>query len=87
MYADKLNYAKVAAATSTVRDYPTGLFGIVAVTAGNVTVYDNTAASGDKLYEKTGLTAGEVVHFGGIGIAANKGLTVVASGTVNVIYG
>ena len=52
-----------------------------------MTVYDNaSAASGVVLYTKTGAAAGDVVHYGGNGIAANNGLTVITTGTVVVLY-
>lgn len=91
MIADKLGYRKVTqAAPATVKSGPAGLFGIVVVasTAGTVTVYDNTAASGDILFTKTALAVGETIHFGGNGIAAKSGLHVVCGGTatVNILY-
>lgn len=91
MAVEKVGYRKVTqAAAATVKSGPAGLFGIVvtASTAGTVTVYDNTAASGDVLYAKTALAVGETINFGGIGIAAKNGLHVVVggTGTVNVLY-
>lgn len=91
MYADKLGYANVTqAAAATIKTGPAGLFGIVvtASTAGTVTVYDNTAASGTVLFTKAALAVGETIHFGGLGIAAKNGLHVVVggTGTVNVLY-
>ena len=66
---------------------PRGLYGIVSTVAGGaVTIYDNTSAAGVILFTKT-LAVGDIIHFGGLGIAATKGLfLVVAAGTVNVIY-
>lgn len=89
--ADKLGYVQVTqAAASQVKTGPAGLFGIVVVasTSGTVTVYDNTAASGTVLFTKSSLAVGEVIQFGGQGIAANNGLHVVCGGTatVNVLY-
>lgn len=87
MYADKLGYFNQGTtAGQLIKEGPAGLFGIIStVTGGAVTIYDNTAASGTILYTKT-LTVGEVVHFGGLGLAAKKGLFIVVTGTVNVLY-
>lgn len=85
MSAEKLGYAQVAAATTTIKSGPSGFFGLTCVVAGAVTVYDNTAASGTILYTKT-LAVGDVVNFGTFGYAAKNGLTVVAAGTVNIQY-
>lgn len=79
------------AAAATVKSGPAKLFGLVVVasTSGTVTIYDNTAASGTVLFTKTGLAVGDVIHFGGMGIAAKAGLHVVCGGTaatVNVLY-
>ena len=89
--AGKLSYANVTqAAAATVKFGPAGLFGIIvtASTSGSVTVYDNTAASGTVLFTKASLAVGDVIHFGGLGIAAKNGLHVVVggTGTVNVLY-
>ena len=87
MMSDKLGYQVVNNATTTIKPTPAGFFGLSVTGAGNVTVYDNASAgSGVVLYTKTGATAGETVHFGGNGIAANNGLTVVTTGTVVVLY-
>lgn len=87
MIADKLGYVQVNNTTTSIKTTPSGLFGLVVVGAGDVTAYDNgSAGSGTVLYTKTGMTAGEVVHFGGNGIAANRGLTVTTTGIVNVLY-
>ena len=91
MTSNKLSYANVTqAAATTVKTGPAGLFGIIvtASTSGTVTVYDNTAASGTVLFTKTTLAVGEVIQFGGLGIAAKKGLHVVVggTGTVNILY-
>ena len=87
MMCDKLGYQVVNNTTTTIKPTPAGFFGLSVTGAGNVTVYDNAAAgSGVVLYTKTGATAGETVHFGGNGIAANNGLTVVTTGTVVVLY-
>lgn len=91
MLNDKLGYANVTqAAAATVKSGPAGLFGIVVTvsTAGTVTIYDNTAASGTVLFTKSSLAVGDVIHFGGNGIAAKNGLHVVVggTGTVNILY-
>ena len=89
--ADKLSYATVTqAAAATIKSGPAGFFGIIvtASTSGSVTIYDNTSASGTILFSKASLNAGEVVEFGGLGIAAKSGLHVVCGGTatVNILY-
>lgn len=87
MMCDKLGYKVVNNATVVIKPTPAGFFGLSVTGAGDVTVYDNaSAASGTVLYTKTGATAGDTVHFGGNGIAANNGLTVVSTGTVVVLY-
>lgn len=91
MTSNKLSYASVTqAAAATIKTGPAGLFGIIvtASTSGTVTVYDNTAASGTVLFTKTTLAVGEVIQFGGLGIAAKNGLHVVVggTGTVNILY-
>ncbi len=88
---NRVGYANVTqAAASTVKSGPAGLYGIVvtASTSGTVTVYDNTAASGTVLFTKSSLAVGDVIHFGGNGMAAKNGLHVVVggTGTVNVLY-
>jgi hypothetical protein len=87
----KLGYATVTqVAPVTVKAGPAAFFGITvtASTSGTVTIYDNTAATGTILFTKSSLAVGDVVSFGGNGIAANKGLHVVCGGTatVNVLY-
>lgn len=74
-------------AGAVIKDGPAGLFGIVStVTGGAITIYDNNAAaSGNILFTKT-LAVGDVIHFGGLGIAAKLGLYIVVTGTVNVLY-
>lgn len=87
MMGDKLGYKVVTNETLVIKPTPAGFFGLSVTGAGNVTVYDNaTAGSGVVLYTKTGAAAGDVVHFGGNGIAANNGLTVVTTGTAVVLY-
>jgi hypothetical protein len=87
MIVDKLGYRQVANTTTVIKATPAGLFSITCIVGGACVVYDNaTAASGVVLYSKT-LVAGDVVHWGGTGIATNNGLTViVTTGTVNVTF-
>jgi len=74
-------------AGAQIKTGPAGLFGLVStITGGAVTVYDGTSTGGVILFTKT-LAVGEVIHFGGLGLAAKNGLfIVVAAGTVNVLY-
>jgi hypothetical protein len=85
-YSDKLGYQVVANTTTVIKATPAGFFGLVVTSTGNVAVYDGLSANGVLLYSKTGAAVGDVVHFGGNGIATNTGLTVVATATVNVLY-
>ena len=66
---------------------PRGFYGVIStITGGAVTVYDGTSTGGVILFSKS-LTAGDVVHFGGLGMRAKNGLfLVVGAGAVNVIY-
>lgn len=89
--AERLGYAVVTqAAAATLKTGPAAFYGltVTASTAGTVTIYDNTAASGTVLFTKSSLAVGDVIHFGSFGIAAKNGLHVVCGGTatVNVIY-
>lgn len=86
-FTDKLGYKQVANATAVIKSTPAGLFSITCIVGGAITVYDNASAgSGVVLYSKT-LVAGDVVHWGSHGIAANNGLTVnVTTGTMNIAY-
>lgn len=87
MYADKLGYHNQATTVGAqIKTGPAGLFGIIStVTGGAVTIYDGTSTSDTILYTKT-LAVGDVVHFGGLGLAAKKGLFIVVTGTVNVLF-
>ena len=89
--ADIIGYKNVTqAAAVQVKTGPSRLYGLTVTvsTAGTVTVYDNTAASGTILFTKASLAVGDVIHFGGLGIAAGTGLHVVCGGTatVNILY-
>lgn len=91
MIAPKLGYANVTqAAGALLKTGPAGLYAITCTvsTGGTVTVYDNTSAAGTVLFTKSSLAVGDVIHFGGLGIAAKNGLYVVCGGTatVNVLY-
>jgi hypothetical protein len=87
MIADRLGYIEVSNTTTPVKASPAGFFGLSVTGAGDVTVYDNASAgSGTVIYAKTGAAMGDTVHFGGNGIAANSGLTVVTTGKVIVLY-
>ncbi len=91
MSVQYVSYATVTqAAAATIKTGPAKLFGltVTASSSGTVTIYDNTAASGTVLFTKSSLAVGDVIHFGGIGMAAKNGLHVVAGGTatINVMY-
>ena len=81
---------KNVTADAIVKTGPTKWYGFVcsASSSLNIAVYDGTSTSGTLLYAKA-VSAGDVVHFGGPGMALNSGLFVdVVSGTgaVNVMY-
>lgn len=85
-FTDKLGYKQVANTTAVVKATPAGLFSVTCVVAGAVTVYDNASAgSGTVLYKKT-MAEGDIANWGSHGLAANNGITVVATATVNVAY-
>lgn len=82
----KIGYRQVADDTVVIKETPAGLYGVVCVVNGTVTLYDNTAGSGTVLFTKA-MTAGETIIFGDPIWATNKGLTaVVATGTANILY-
>lgn len=88
MSLEKIGYFNQATTAGVqIKTGPAGLFGVTStITGGAVTIYDGTSTSGTILFTKT-LAVGEVIHFGGIGMAAKLGLfIVVAAGTVNVLY-
>ena len=87
MMATRLGYFNSGATAGVqIKVGATGFYGVVStITGGAVTVYDGTSTSGKILFTKT-LAVGEVIHFGGLGYAANQGLFLVTSGTVNVMY-
>lgn len=89
--ADIIGYKNVTqAAAVQVKTGPARLYGltVTASTAGTVTIYDNTAASGTVVFTKASLAVGDVIHFGGLGITVGNGLHAVCGGTatVNVLY-
>lgn len=85
--APKISYKNQGTTAGVqIKTGPAGLYGIVStVTGGACTIYDGTSTSDPILFTKT-LAVGDVIHFGGLGIAANKGLFIVVTGTVNIIY-
>ena len=87
MIANKLGYVNVpTTAGQVIKTGPAGLFSITStVTGGAVTIYDNTSAAGTILFTKT-LAVGDIIHWGGNGLAANNGLYIVVTGTVIVAY-
>lgn len=88
MLAQKLGYATVSGAPALVNSGPTGFFGLIGVTAvASCIVYDNTSAAGTILWSGA-LLLGQVVHFGGMGLAAKNGIYVSVGGaeTVNVLF-
>jgi len=87
MIANKLGYVNVpTTAGQVIKTGPAGLFSITStVTGGAVTIYDNTSAAGTILFTKT-LAVGDIIHWGGNGLAANNGLYIVVTGNVIVAY-
>ena len=87
MIANKLGYVNVpTTAGQAIKAGPAGLFSITStVTGGAVTIYDNTSAAGTILFTKT-LVVGDIIHWGGNGLAANNGLYIVVTGNVIVAY-
>lgn len=85
-----LTYAIVTqAAAATVKSIHGEFYGfhVQSSTAGTITVRDGGAA-GTIVFTKTGLTAGEVVNFGGGGILCKNDIYVSVGGTatVTVLY-
>jgi len=87
--APKIGYASqgVTAGAQIGPTGPAGLFSITSTVAGGlVTIYDGTSTGGTILFSKT-LVLGDVVHWGGVGLAAKLGIfAVVAAGTVVIQY-
>lgn len=91
MSVQYVSYATVTqAAAATIKTGPAKFFGLIvtASSSGTVTIYDNTTNSGTVVFTKSSLAVGDVIHLGGIGLAAKNGLHVVCGGTatVNVLY-
>lgn len=93
MALEKVGYKNLVLAdgSAVLKPGPAGFFGFV-VSGGSavtITVYDGIDNSGTVIYAKASLVQGDVVHFGGVGLAANKGLYVVISGAgaaANFLY-
>lgn len=88
MIAPKLGYYPSGVTAGVqIKTGPSGFFGVTStITGGAVTVYDGTSTGGTILFTKT-LAVGDVIQFGGLGIAAKNGLfLVVAAGSVVVLY-
>lgn len=93
MALEKIGYANITTLSgpTQLKAGPSGFFGFsVSVgTAVSIAVYDGTSTSGTLLYTKANHVAGDVVHFGGIGIAAGSGLYIIVGGSgsaVNFLY-
>lgn len=85
--ASNVQYKQVTqVAAATLKPTTGDFFGIVVIssTAGTVTVYNNTAASGEIVFSRTALVAGESFNFGGVGIRCGLGIHVVVGGTATV---
>ena len=76
---------KSTAVNALVKTGPTKFYGLIANAAAVVTIYDNTSAAGTVMSTKT-LAAGDVVNFGGIGIALNSGMYAATTGAIIVMY-
>lgn len=76
---------KAVSENTLIKTGPTKFYGLVSNGAATVTVYDNTSAAGTVIYTKT-LAAGDVIHFGGVGVALNKGMYVATNAAVVVLY-
>lgn len=92
MALEKVGYSVVESGTAKqVKTGPSGLFGVTMTegTGGTVTVYDDVGGTAVVLVAKGTVSIGDTIHFGGIGLAASKGLYVVVSGVgvkMNVLY-
>lgn len=93
MALEKVGYSVVESGTAKqVKIGPSALFGATMTegTGGTVTVYDdNAGGTSVVLVAKGTMSIGDTIHFGGIGLAASKGLYVVVSGVgvkMNVLY-
>lgn len=92
MALEKVVYSVVESGTAKqVKIGPSALFGVTKTegTGGTVTVYDDVGGTAVVLVAKGTMSIGDTIHFGGIGLAASKGLYVVVSGVgvkMNVLY-
>lgn len=92
MALEKVGYSVVESGTAKqVKTGPSGLFGVTKTegTGGTVTVYDDVGGTAVVLVASGTMPIGDTIHFGGIGLAASKGLYVVVSGIgvkMNVLY-
>lgn len=92
MALEKVGYSIVESGTAKqVKTGPAALFGATMTEGigGTVTVYDGVGGTAVVLVAKGTMSIGDTVHFGGIGLAASKGLYAVVSGTgvkMNVLY-
>lgn len=87
MIPAKVGYKAQGTTTGAqIKNGPSTFYGVIStVTGGSCVIYDGTSSSDPVLFSKT-LAVGDAVTFGGVGIAANKGLFVVVTGTVNILY-
>lgn len=90
MIGVNVQYARVTQTAAVTLKSTTGdFFGctVNSSTSGTVTVYDGTSTSGTVVFTKS-VSAGDVVHFGGIGIRCGNGIHIVVGGTaaVNALY-
>jgi len=92
MALEKVGYSVVESGTAKqVKTGPAALFGVTMTggIGGTVTVYDDVGGTAVVLVAKGTMSIGDTIHFGGIGLAASKGLYAVVSGTgvkMNVLY-
>lgn len=87
--ADNVQYKQVTqAAAVTLKSTVGDFFGctVNSSSSGTVTVYDGTSAAGTVVFTKS-VSAGDVIHFGGVGIRCS-GIHVVVGGTatINALY-
>jgi hypothetical protein len=73
-------------AAETVKASRGEFYGVVVIssTAGTITVKDG-GSSGVTVYTATGLTAGQIVHFGGLGIICKNNIYVTVGGTATLL--
>ena len=90
MIGVNIQYRQVTqAAAATLKPTTGDFFGctVNSSTSGTVTVYDGTSTAGTVVFTKS-VSAGDIVHFGGVGIRCGNGIHVVVAGTatLNVLY-